>query len=654
MALHQRLLRDIAELQTKPYPNINYIPYEDDVTKGCLILTPNGEYQLHLTVRLPKDFPLHPPSITMQSKISHPNIFDSYICASILNTQEGYTQAYTLKGIAIQLLSFLSSDTLEQEHGGVVDLQSYRKRDTRMFDWISWSGRPFRCHVCPFDGTSASPAQVPPRMSDSMEPATYASGPEISTTSGLARPSENLHHTKQLPAQGLEEVEPTNLSSMPDEVLSLICSALETEELLVFARAWDHVGGSQGIVSRFNLIRNRELLCFCLKKGFEETQLGVGVHLGGNSRQLTLSSEFDLLSRQAFENFSVRRSVQGLSFENWIPLPLSRKHYISVRDEVVPRLNILRQNARIDGGRPVDVIFNFMNGIVIKLSADSQGVDRSTLGRASEKAIESYFHLFHLLLCQATEDPTIVRKINQTLQDVLKGRCDKQQVPNLGHLLISVLISDADMTQDLLLAIIRETIIRNVVWMLDRKGSGMPELAYMEADTISQYRLKKTFEASTTSYRLLMFLNLFRRTINRGEGASRKSLIQMRDELFDVHGAPPKGTAAKLANDIRGLQQIDSFPGFFFVMGVTAPAASTFTTFLRTCMEESVRKGYSSWGISQERALTLRRQKDPNVQINDNPKLEWQQGGGSFEINFFPNRQRGGGGRGGRGRGRGR
>jgi hypothetical protein len=51
----------------------------------------------------------------MDSKITHPNIKEArHICASILDTEMDYTSAYTLKGIAIQLLSFLSSDRIQQ------------------------------------------------------------------------------------------------------------------------------------------------------------------------------------------------------------------------------------------------------------------------------------------------------------------------------------------------------------------------------------------------------------------------------------------------------------------------------------------------------------------------------------------------------------
>lgn len=655
MALRQRLLQDLAELQTKPYPNITFISYDHDINKGCLILCPNGGNPLHLTVVFTDNYPLGPPQITMQSNVLHPNIIGSYVCASILNTTEGYTPAYTFRGIAIQLLSFFSSDTLEQDYGGTADLNAYRSLSRRIDNALGGSWNCLRpCTACSFSGTIASLGHqhTPPRSDHHIPSLLSNAAPPHRQEHILAPQSRRPNSDKDE-----ERPKPKDLASLPDEILCLICDSLETEELMVFAQSWPRVGSSSGIITKFNLIRNRELQCFCLKKSFDQTKLGVGVRVTMETRKGTLSSEFDLLSLQAFEEFRIRRSVQGLPFENWLPLPLSRKHYNSIRDEIIPRLRSLGDSANLDGNRPIDTIFSFMNDIVVKLSNEAQTADRSSLGRASEKAIESYFHLYHLLLCLAISDPQTVRSTNQDLQGVLNGRTSKHHVPNLGHLLISILISDADMTPDLLKAIIRETITRNVVWMLDRKGANMPELAYMEADNhISHYRLQKTFEASKTSYRLLMFLNLFRRTVNpppTSPSGSRRSLVEKRDALFDAHGAPPQGTAARLAKDIRDLQSINSFPEFLRVMGLVPPAASQFSAFLRECMEESVRKGYSVWGISQERALTLRRVKDPGLvaRNKDAVKEEWR-GGGGFEVGFFPSRGgRGGAGRGGAGRG---
>lgn len=84
---------------------------------------------MHLTIVFPDDYPLKSPEATIQSRIIHPNVFVTYICATILNSDEGWTPAYTLRGIIIQLLSFFCSESLEQDHGGgVVNLAEFREQ----------------------------------------------------------------------------------------------------------------------------------------------------------------------------------------------------------------------------------------------------------------------------------------------------------------------------------------------------------------------------------------------------------------------------------------------------------------------------------------------------------------------------------------------
>lgn len=100
-----------------PYPNITLHNTEDSLRQACLILSPAGQDSLHLTLTFP-EYPLRAPAVTIQSDIHHPNVFGTYICASIVNMIEGYAPVYTLKSIAIQLLSFFSSETLEQDYGG--------------------------------------------------------------------------------------------------------------------------------------------------------------------------------------------------------------------------------------------------------------------------------------------------------------------------------------------------------------------------------------------------------------------------------------------------------------------------------------------------------------------------------------------------------
>lgn len=99
----------------KPYPNIALHFQDQDISTGCLVLTTDGYGAMHLTINFTDDYPLTPPKIRMDSKITHPNIKEAgHICASFLDTEMDYTSAYTLKDIAIQLLSSFSSDRIQQ------------------------------------------------------------------------------------------------------------------------------------------------------------------------------------------------------------------------------------------------------------------------------------------------------------------------------------------------------------------------------------------------------------------------------------------------------------------------------------------------------------------------------------------------------------
>lgn len=99
----------------------------------------------------------------------------------------------------------------------------------------------------------------------------------------------------------------------------------------------------------------------------------------------------------------------------------------------------------------------------------------------------------------------------------------------MGHLLVAVLISEQERTEDLTFLIIKEAVTRNVVWMLDPKGADMAELSYLKPSAESDYRLRRIFQASKISYRLLMFLNLFRKIARPQE----KSIQQVCDEAFE-------------------------------------------------------------------------------------------------------------------------
>lgn len=463
MALRQRLLRDLKEFQAKPYPNIILIPRETDITNACLILIPESADPIHITVDLPYDWPLSPPKIRCDSSVHHPNVFGGYICASVLKKGEGYTSAYALKGVAIQILSFFSSESLEQDLGGRINLKSY-----------GGTYGHFRCMQCNFGtGNHHDPILQASRSTRVQRQSVPSTAEQLcvaiaNTAIAPVVPAHVPNHA--VPSRRTTE---KTLAHLPNELLAQVCAHLDDEDLINFAKSWDRIGGSTGVVSAFNVLRNRELLCFVLKEDFNVTKLGIGVAVKRQGRKGFLESEFELLSLQAFSEFKVRKSIHGIHFTRWLPVALSARHYMAVKEELAGRLMALSDVANLQVRAPAEVIYHFMNDVIVKLiqvPGHRQAQDaRTTLKHASEKAIESYYHLFHLLLCLTTEDKSVLRSANTTLQQFQDGNTSKSACPNLGHLLLAILIADIEITQTFMRSIIREATTRNVVWMLDTK-----------------------------------------------------------------------------------------------------------------------------------------------------------------------------------------
>jgi ubiquitin-protein ligase len=627
-ALQQRLLRDIAELQKEPYPYISTHINEADLTRFCLALTPVGFRALHLTFLIPDNYPLVAPQVTIESSVIHPNVFHDYICASILNTTEGWTPAYTLKSICIQLLSFFSGGTIEQVYGGKINLEEFQARvkesQARDQRTIAYRGEQtkvhkHRCWTCGFGF---------PRPTD-RSPADQVANLSLSDKGNTAKRSKG---------KGTKTV--NKLSELPLEILLMIVPELDTKDLLQLSKAFPEV---KAALESHDCIRLRELQCFTLKKSFTESKLGVGVAILHAGKEGKFASEFEFLSREAFDNHKIRRSIQGVLFEYWLPLPISRRHWRTVKGDVNVILDTLSRRATLSKVYPEYVLYHFMNNIVVQFSQDAESVSKnSTLNHASEKAVEAYFALFHLLLCLATEKPQITRDANHMIDAFLKDATSKDKFPNLGLLLVATLISDKGLTEELTFAIIKEAILRNVVWMLDGKGAGMAELAYIEPEATSNYRLAKSFEASKTSYRLLMFLNLFYRSARK-----TGNLVDLCDQMFDNHGGPPPGTAERMARQIRDIREVSTFPNFLKNMGLSQiPPKEVFVNFLKRTITDSVKVGYSSRQLSQAQLYALRSLKEEGVGMSEDVRRMHDRGimlyppssSAMWNLSFFPER----------------
>lgn len=238
-ALRQRLLRDIDELLSEPYPGITlHLQDGDELKRACLILETEGYGALHLTVDFSLNYPLSAPAISIQSEIAHPNVFGDYLCATILNTREDYTAAYTLKTIAVQLLSFFSSDTLEQDDDYDSDpgisLAAYKER-SEAWKQAGYLESTFQCDRCSF----GNPA---------LEGVSLATETGIAEENGLLNPAVTVTDPTKCP-----------ISLLPTELVLRVMEMLSPRDLLRFRESWNR---AEQIATNFDLVRIREMVCF--------------------------------------------------------------------------------------------------------------------------------------------------------------------------------------------------------------------------------------------------------------------------------------------------------------------------------------------------------------------------------------------------------
>lgn len=237
-ALYHRLLHDIAEIQQDPYPNAHLHVDEQDFREACLILSTEAYGPLHHFIEFGNNYPLYAPSISIQSEIVHSNIYGNYICAGVLNTEEGWTPAYTLKGVLIQLLSFFTSDSLVQDHGkGVVNLRKIRIAQKAGDDWRygkNWKAQEYFCEICG-NGPNWAPTTI-----------------TKSSNTGVTTPPATI----------------SKMLALTDEVVLLMLEEMATKDVLALA---DAVPLVKHTIHSYDFIRTRELQCLFF---FEEVVHG--------------------------------------------------------------------------------------------------------------------------------------------------------------------------------------------------------------------------------------------------------------------------------------------------------------------------------------------------------------------------------------------
>ncbi|KAK7714037.1 hypothetical protein SLS63_011841 [Diaporthe eres] len=420
---------------------------------------------------------------------------------------------------------------------------------------------------------------------------------------------------------------PRTIHDFPVEILSKILDDLDVQDVVRFGQAWGKIE---------DIIETN--LCFVTKEHFTHSPLGIGIRNNngddgddddeGRRVPLGLESEFDLISQTAIRDLEIRTSAYGYGFDEWLPLPLSERHWEQVKGDTFQCLDGLAETTHSGfRGSPtsdaLDVLTTLMDDHVVKLFTNVErrpthggtsragvrwGTDTTGLLQASEKGIESIFFLFHLLLCVAVAKPELVDKANSMVRSFHSGSPPAQDMPGPGRILVALLISDVRVDSSFMVRVVTEAVTRNVPGLLTRH----PELSHLGPDgAASPYRLHHTFTGDLASYRALMFMDVFQHTVRPATNGT--TLRQARDALFHRRGFPPSATTAHVAAETRRILAVDSFSGLLTCLGVPpVPVPVPGARFLSGCLRDTVREGLRrgnvlAWPLDQAAVLVLRR-----------------------------------------------
>lgn len=156
----RRLLRDLKELNQEQ-PNLLTVSAQptSNIFQWRACLKPDeGHYEgtvFHVKMTFPETYPRDPPHVTLCTSIPHPNVFDDWICLDMLKPHtsstpyEGWTSAYSVTSILLQLQSFLFAENIPQDYGG--NERAYSNE--YVIQLAIQAARQYKCQISLSDGT---------------------------------------------------------------------------------------------------------------------------------------------------------------------------------------------------------------------------------------------------------------------------------------------------------------------------------------------------------------------------------------------------------------------------------------------------------------------------------------------------------------------
>ena len=399
---------------------------------------------------------------------------------------------------------------------------------------------------------------------------------------------------------------------LPESLISKIFSFVDVQSLVRVSsacRAFYHIGNSESIWgdtrkrylgssafksvsnSKFSLAREvlvvrSQLFCFHTRKTFTEDTLGIPISFERNPRTRQIQyihTTLDSLSREAFQEDKVRKSVWKRPFTHWLPLYISPQHFKRSQKNFGKTIAALCDATSYRPDMVLEVMPKLMNTMVVSVMSGET--------HASIVALEGYCAFHHILLKVMATNPSLVARVEGKVAEFIRHERSrtKNETPSLGDFIPLLAVSEKYSWEDVRSAYVQENLDRNALWVIKKfPRFRNPDRGYVQG-SVNKDRLDKTFEANLTSLRLLMFHVHFLTKIVR-PGKCSLSQVTSHYDLF--LGRPTLQMKEDLQEHCKKILAVTSWPQFFAMIGMKPPSPAAVSFVLNQAVVNSKKKGY--------------------------------------------------------------
>jgi len=388
-----------------------------------------------------------------------------------------------------------------------------------------------------------------------------------------------------------ESYEGELVTCLPDELVIQIVEGLPLLDLHHFSKTCHRYSE---MVSSLSLQERRNVICYHSKLPMTDAVLGVGVVVSrfrDGSLQSLSAPAADLISMEAFEE-GVRMGVWGGKFTHFLPVILSPHHAVRAF-ECAPKYFAALLDVKPEKADLEDMVFvvipKLMNSVVVSFmepmndaNLTNEEKQRMFSATVSEKALLGYSMFHHMLLWYANKYPSLSVRANAAIYSFIDNPEDrhKAKCPNLGEWLVLLSLTTVAWS-DVAVIFLKECFIRNVKWAIEKDASLQTELS-------PEVRLRKTWQATLTSMRLIMFQVYFLSLVRPKDTEWKNTLINY-NRCFGI----PRGyLQARLQLAVSKIFAVDSWHDFFKFIDTNEPPEEILCQQLETAINVSGKRRY--------------------------------------------------------------